>query len=151
MMRLTGGISGKGNNLRSRILTNPLAWFVAGVLAAALALQFGVVQAATPYEQWRAEAARNGDAIDLASYNQHVIRLTWPDHLEAWAIKVARCESTLNAEAVNWAGPYIGLFQIWVGHGYSTSSLMDPIYNSEQAYLLYLRQGAQAWPYCQYR
>lgn len=140
--------------LTSRVLGNPLAWIVAGALSAALLLQCGIIDAhaeGDPYEQWVSEAKRNGDPTDRSAYAVHTIRLAWPDNLEDWAIRVARCESELRAEVVNWAGPYVGLFQIWTGHGHTVTALQNPTHNSQQAYLLYLRQGWGAWPVCQYR
>ena len=62
-----------------------------------------------------------------------------------WALAVIQCESGGNPNAYNPGGPYIGLFQIWGGHG---PNLYDPAVNIAAAYSLYLSGGAGHWPYC---
>jgi len=61
-----------------------------------------------------------------------------------WALAVIQCESGGNANAYNGAG-YVGLFQIWEGHG---ANLTDPATNIAAAYSLYLSGGAGNWPNC---
>ncbi len=61
-----------------------------------------------------------------------------------WALAVIQCESAGNANAYNPAG-YVGLFQIWEGHG---SNLGDPATNVAAAYSLYLSGGRARWPNC---
>ena len=65
------------------------------------------------------------------------------------AVRVAFCESNLNPGAVGYGGSYLGLFQIWVGHGYDYWSLFDPTYNAWAAWDL-SRGGADwtPWPTC---
>jgi hypothetical protein len=62
-----------------------------------------------------------------------------------WALAVIACESGGNPNAYNPQGPYIGLFQIWGGHG---SNLEDPTTNIAAAYSLYLSGGRGHWPNC---
>jgi uncharacterized protein YabE (DUF348 family) len=62
-----------------------------------------------------------------------------------WAMAVIMCESGGNPNAYNPAGPYIGLFQIYGGHG---SNLQDPATNIAAAYSLYLSGGRGNWPNC---
>jgi hypothetical protein len=61
-----------------------------------------------------------------------------------WALAVIMCESGGNPNAYNPAG-YVGLFQIWQGHG---SNLRDPATNIAAAYSLYLSGGPGNWPNC---
>lgn len=62
-----------------------------------------------------------------------------------WALAVIACESGGNPNAYNPQGPYVGLFQIWVGHG---DNLEDPTTNIAAAYSLYLSGGRGHWPNC---
>jgi hypothetical protein len=61
-----------------------------------------------------------------------------------WAMAVIQCESGGNANAYN-PGGYVGLFQIWEGHG---ANLTDPAINIAAAYSLYVSGGASHWPNC---
>ena len=61
-----------------------------------------------------------------------------------WALAVIQCESGGNADAYNSSG-YVGLFQIWQGHG---DNLTDPATNTAAAYSLYVSGGAGHWPNC---
>ena len=61
-----------------------------------------------------------------------------------WALAVIQCESAGNASAYNPTG-YVGLFQIWEGHG---AGLRDPATNIAAAYSLYLSGGRSRWPNC---
>ena len=61
-----------------------------------------------------------------------------------WALAVIQCESGGNSAAYNPAG-YVGLFQIWEGHG---ANLRDPATNIAAAYSLYLSGGRSHWPNC---
>jgi uncharacterized protein YabE (DUF348 family) len=61
-----------------------------------------------------------------------------------WALAVIQCESAGNPSAYNSAG-YVGLFQIWEGHG---SNLEDPATNVAAAYSLFLSGGRSPWPNC---
>ena len=62
-----------------------------------------------------------------------------------WALAVIACESGGNPNAYNPQGPYVGLFQIWGGHG---SNLEAPTTNIAAAYSLYLSGGRGHWPNC---
>lgn len=61
-----------------------------------------------------------------------------------WALAVIQCESGGNPNAYN-SGGYVGLFQIWQGHG---DNLTDPATNIAAAYSLYVSGGAGNWPNC---
>ncbi len=61
-----------------------------------------------------------------------------------WALAVIQCESGGNPNAYN-PGGYVGLFQIWEGHG---SNLRDPATNIAAAYSLYVSGGRGNWPNC---
>lgn len=60
------------------------------------------------------------------------------------ALAIIQCESSGNPNAYNPAG-YVGLFQIWEGHG---ANLTDPATNIAAAYSLYLSGGWGHWPNC---
>lgn len=75
-----------------------------------------------PVERWRPHVERSGLPVE-------------------WTLRTMRCESGGNPSAVNRAGPYVGLMQVWRG---ST----DPETNLAQAYSIYQRQGRRAWPVC---
>ena len=62
----------------------------------------------------------------------------------SWALAVIACESGGNPDAYNPAG-YVGLFQIWEGHG---PGLRDPATNVAAAYSLYVSGGRGNWPNC---
>ena len=59
-----------------------------------------------------------------------------------WAWAVIQCESGGNSAAYNPAG-YVGLFQIWEGHG---ANFRDPATNIAAAYSLYRPGGRSNWP-----
>jgi uncharacterized protein YabE (DUF348 family) len=66
---------------------------------------------------------------------------------------LARCESGLNPDAYNPAGPYYGLYQFDVGTWQSNGGTGTPLGKSiaEQtrvAYNLYLARGRAPWPTC---
>ena len=61
-----------------------------------------------------------------------------------WALAVVQCESGGNPKAYNSSG-YVGLFQIWQGHG---DNLTDPATNVAAAYSLYVSGGPGNWPNC---
>ena len=62
-----------------------------------------------------------------------------------YALLVIKCESNGNADSVNPAGPYVGLFQVHAGYG---GNLYDPAVNIAAAYDLYTRSGWGPWPNC---
>lgn len=73
----------------------------------------------------------------------------WPQGCGYW-LAVAQCESSFNIRAVGYGGAYLGLFQIWTGHGYE--NLFDAAANTQAAWEL-SGEGRYtgAWPYCQYQ
>ena len=97
-----------------------------------------------------AEASKVVYVHGSAPAGEAVIRDVWPDHLEAAALNIARCESgpKLNGNATN--GRYKGLFQIgpgeWRKHRPSADAdIYDRRSNAEAAYGLYLARGWQPW------
>ena len=77
----------------------------------------------------------------------------WPQGCNYW-IGIAQCESTLGEDPdayTDW-NPYVGLFQVWIGHGYSREWLKDDANNVLAAWEL-SRGGTYtgAWPYCQWQ
>jgi hypothetical protein len=58
------------------------------------------------------------------------------------------CESDGNPLSYNPVGPYVGLFQVWLGHRWTRAQLEDPEINVAAAYELYQRSGWQPWPSC---
>ncbi len=75
----------------------------------------------------------------------------WPQGCDYW-IGVARCESTLGEDPNAYAdwNPYVGLFQIWIGHNYERGWLKDDANNVLAAWEL-SHEGTRTspWPYCQ--
>ena len=75
-----------------------------------------------------------------------------------WANAVVGCESGFRPDALNPAGPYYGLFQIWGGHTEEGGllahlepvELYDPAVNTSGAAIIYAAQGPGAWPVCGY-
>ncbi len=73
-----------------------------------------------------------------------------------WAIGVVACESGWRPGVVNPAGPYLGLFQIWIGHlrpggileGMTEIELLAAEGNIRAAHSIYKVQGPGAWPRC---
>lgn len=78
---------------------------------------------------------------------------SWPQGCDYW-VGIARCESTLGQDPDAYAdwNPYVGLFQIWIGHNYERGWLKDDANNVLAAWEL-SREGAYtgAWPYCQWQ
>ena len=77
----------------------------------------------------------------------------WPQGCDYW-IEVARCESTLGQDPDAYAdwNPYVGVFQIWVGHGYGREWLKDDANNTLAAWEL-SHEGTYtgAWWHCQWQ
>ena len=73
--------------------------------------------------------------------------------LEAQATNVARCESGLNPNAVNYNGGYYGLFQLskyWQERtanalGYTWAQITDPAVNARVARQIFNSGGWSAW------
>ena len=66
-----------------------------------------------------------------------------------WALRVAKCESNYNPNAVNPYSGTEGLFQFepstWRGTPYGRDNVFDPKYNSLAAAWLYSRDGGSPW------
>ncbi len=77
----------------------------------------------------------------------------WPQGCDYW-IEVARCESTLGQDPNAYAdwNPYVGLFQIWVGHNYGREWLKGDANNVLAAWEL-SHEGTRTspWPWCQWQ
>ena len=82
------------------------------------------------------------EAIIAARFNES------PYGADYW-IAVARCESSLRPSAIGHGETYIGLFQVWLNHGYGYAWLLDPYNNTLAAWEL-SREGTvtSPWPYC---
>jgi Transglycosylase SLT domain len=86
------------------------------------------------------------------SPSEQAIAHWFPDVYDQ-AVRVARCESGMNPNAVSSGGGNHGLFQINSVHrdaftsvtGQPWSSIYDPYYNSQYARHLYNRQGWSPW------
>ncbi len=67
-------------------------------------------------------------------------------------IAVAFCESSLGPSAIGYEGVYVGLYQVWLGHGYGFDWLLDPYNNTLAAWEL-SKEGTvtSPWPWCQYQ
>jgi len=68
---------------------------------------------------------------------------------QAWALRIAMCESQYNPYAVNRSSGASGLFQFlastWAGTPQHASSPFDPAANAQAAAWLYQRYGAGQW------
>jgi len=66
-----------------------------------------------------------------------------------WALRVAKCESGYNPNAVNASSGAAGLFQFmrstWAGTPYAGSSIFDPVANARAAAWLYVHGGPGNW------
>jgi soluble lytic murein transglycosylase-like protein len=66
-----------------------------------------------------------------------------------WGLRVARCESGYNPNAVNPAGPYYGLFQFLMSTfkntPYGNQNVLDPVANASAAAWKYGNYGPGAW------
>ncbi|HEX6349883.1 MAG TPA: transglycosylase SLT domain-containing protein [Candidatus Dormibacteraeota bacterium] len=66
-----------------------------------------------------------------------------------WCLRVAKCESGYNPNAVNGAGPYYGLFQFLTSTfshtPYGNQNIFDPYYNAAAAAWKYSVSGGGAW------
>ncbi len=75
----------------------------------------------------------------------------WPQGCEYW-IRLGLCESSLSPHAIGYAGRYVGVFQVWLGHGYGYDWLLDPANNTLAAWeLSYGGWYTGPWPVCQYQ
>ncbi len=70
----------------------------------------------------------------------------------AYWIGVARCESSLQPSAIGWGGQYVGLYQVWLAHGYGSSWLLDPYNNTLAAWELSNEgKNTTPWPCCRFQ
>jgi hypothetical protein len=75
----------------------------------------------------------------------------WPQGCDYW-IAIAFCESSLRPSALGFGGYYVGLFQVWTGHGYEYDRLLEPLYNTQAAWeLSYEGIYTRPWPRCQWQ
>jgi hypothetical protein len=77
-----------------------------------------------------------------------VIRATWPDSLERWAIAIAKRESHLQPRAQNEESGAAGLFQLMPMHWTLPGPCFDPfnaLLNSIYARNLYRANGPEPW------
>lgn len=79
------------------------------------------------------------------SLEDRICSFSWPCDQ---ALRVARCESTMNPRAVSRGG-HIGLFQLSPGHsvriGVSPSDLFDADVNMRAAWALWSEQSWRPW------
>ncbi|KKN47183.1 hypothetical protein LCGC14_0665240 [marine sediment metagenome] len=89
-----------------------------------------------------------GPTADVATL---ICAYSWPQGCAYWT-GIARCESTLGQDSSAYAdwNPYVGLLQIWVGHGYGREWLKVDTNNVLAAWEL-SHEGTRTspWPYCQ--
>ncbi len=80
-----------------------------------------------------------------------ICSFVWPQGCGFW-LALAVCESTLRPSVLGHGGNYVGLFQVWLGHGYGYDWLLDPYNNTLAAWEL-SREGTvtSPWPYCRYQ
>jgi hypothetical protein len=68
---------------------------------------------------------------------------------QQWALRVAKCESGYNPNAVNRSSGASGLFQFlpstWASLPQHNQSVFDPVANSQAAAVLYQRSGPNQW------
>ena len=68
---------------------------------------------------------------------------------QQWALRVAKCESGYNPNAVNRSSGASGLFQFlpstWASLPQHTQSVFNPIANAQAAAVLYQRSGPNQW------
>ena len=68
---------------------------------------------------------------------------------QAWALRVAYCESRYHPDSVNSQTGAAGLFQFmpstWAGSPYAAQSPFDPVANTNAALWLYKRSGPGRW------
>jgi hypothetical protein len=66
-----------------------------------------------------------------------------------WGLRVAKCESGYNPNAVNPSGPYYGLFQFlrstFKNTPYGNQNILDPVANASAAAWKYGNYGPGAW------
>jgi soluble lytic murein transglycosylase-like protein len=68
---------------------------------------------------------------------------------QAWALRVAYCESRYHPTSVNSSSGAMGLFQFlpstWAFTPYASQSAFDPVANAQAALWLYKRDGPSQW------
>lgn len=148
-----------------------------GALAAAQATQIAVVPAAAqPEAAGQAPAVTRRQAAQQPAQGQGGRAATWPavamppvatapggsvqdiiirafspygPGAVQWGLRVAKCESGYNPNAVNPAGPYYGLFQFltstFKNTPYGNQNILDPVANASAAAWKYGNYGGGAW------
>ena len=93
---------------------------------------------------------RQTPSVGRAGVERIICARPWPQGCNYW-IAIARCESALSPSAIGYRGAYVGLFQVWAGHDYGHSWLLDPSNNVQAAWEL-SDEGKYtgAWPHCQW-
>ena len=96
---------------------------------------------------------RQEDDAPSADLHQTICSYPWPQGCDYW-LEVVQCESTLGEDPnayTDW-NPYVGLFQIWIGHGYDREWLKDDTNNTQAAWeVSHEGRYTGAWPYCQWQ
>ncbi|MBJ7614335.1 MAG: transglycosylase SLT domain-containing protein [Candidatus Dormibacteraeota bacterium] len=68
---------------------------------------------------------------------------------QQWALRVAKCESGYNPNAVNRSSGASGLFQFlpstWASLPQHNQSVFNPVANAQAAAVLYQRSGPNQW------
>ena len=110
----------------------------------AVAAQLRALDSRTPNEE-AAPRGLDGTVVAL------ICAYPWPQGCDYW-VGIAWCESTLGQDPNAYAdwNPYVGLFQIWMGHNYERRWLEDDTNNVLAAWEL-SHEGTRTspWPYCQ--
>jgi Transglycosylase SLT domain len=107
-----------------------------------------------------AQAASGGGSVQAAAPAPNVPAGSVPDIIVKaftpygpgavlWGLRVARCESGYNPNAINRAGPYYGLFQFLMSTfkntPYGNQNILDPVANASAAAWKYGNYGPGAW------
>ncbi len=107
---------------------------------------------ALPYIEATGKVEQLSSGDEASSRLRDIIcSFDWPQGCDYW-IRLAGCESSLQSSVVGYGGAYVGLYQVWLGHGYTYTWLLDPFNNTLAAWEL-SREGTYtgAWPHCQYQ
>ena len=135
-----------------------ISWWVAVVRPAAARVHGGVLGAKGYVARAQATVAlgvgRNVPPV-TSTVQEIVCAPQWSWDC-GWALRVVGCESSWDPSFVNPAGPYLGLFQIWLGHlrpggileGMAEIELLAVEGNIRAAHSVYKAQGPGAWPSC---
>jgi hypothetical protein len=98
-----------------------------------------------------AQAAAPAPNVPAGSVQEIIVKAFTPYGPGAvqWGLRVARCESGYNPNAVNSSGPYYGLFQFLMSTfkntPYGNQNILDPVANASAAAWKYGNYGPAAW------